>query len=213
MSTRALLELIGWIGSALVVLSLAQARVWRFRIMNFAGAILATFYNAVLGIWPFAAMNGVIAVIDAYWIVRLKRESQPSSDAYELVEVNHDDAFLAHFLKIHGADAQQYYPQFDPEQESLTNLFVMRGDETVGLVVIADADGEVATVSLDYVTERFRDLSPGKFVYTNSGLFERLAVDQVRSLGGDPDYLARMGFRADNGSWIRSVGQAGGASD
>ena len=53
MSTRAILEIIGWIGSALVVLSLAQARVWRFRVMNFAGAILAT-------LWPVAdASTGI----------------------------------------------------------------------------------------------------------------------------------------------------------
>ena len=209
MSTRAILELIGWIGSALVVLSLAQARVWRFRIMNFAGAVLATFYNAVLGIWPFAAMNGVIAVIDAYWIARLKRESRITSDAYELVEVRHDDALLAHFLKLHGEDARQYYPEFDAARPSQATVMVVRGDETVGVVVIADTVDQTAQVSLDYVTERFRDLSPGRFVYSNSGLFDRLGVDRVVSLGGDPDYLARMGFSQQNGSWIRKVKQAG----
>ena len=53
------------------MLSLAQARVYRFRVLNFAGAALGTMYNALLGIWPFAAMNAVITVIDAYWLVRL----------------------------------------------------------------------------------------------------------------------------------------------
>ncbi len=209
MSTRAILELIGWIGSAMVVLSLAQARVWRFRVMNFAGAVLATFYNAVLGIWPFAAMNGIIAVIDAYWMARLRRESQPTSEAYELVEVNHDDAFLAHFLKIHGDDARRHYPGYDPQAPTETNVLVMRGDETVGLVAIADTSDATARVTLDYVTERFRDFSPGKFVYTNSGLFDRLGVKRIVTAGGDPEYLRRMGFENRSGSWTRLVGQGG----
>lgn len=207
MSTRAILELIGWVGSVLVVLSLAQARVWRFRIMNFAGAVLATFYNAVLGIWPFAAMNGVIAVIDAYWIARLKRETQPTSTAYELVEVNHADAVLAHFLKNHIDDAQQFYPAFDPSKPTETNVLVMRGDEAVGLVVIDETSEDTAHVSLDYVTERFRDLSPGKFVYTNSGLFDRLGVTRIQADAGDPDYLQNMGFAKIDGAWTRSVYQ------
>ena len=40
MSTRVILEIFGWIGSGLIVLSLAQARVWRFRVMNFIGAVM-----------------------------------------------------------------------------------------------------------------------------------------------------------------------------
>lgn len=206
MSTRAILEVFGWISSLLVVLSLAQARVWRFRIMNFAGAALATVYNGLLGIWPFAFMNGIISIIDAYWMVRLRRESQLSSQAYELVEVNHDDAFLEHFLKIHGKDARRYYPDFDLGGPSQSTVLVMRGDETVGVVVIADTADETAHVTLDYVTERFRDFSPGKFVYSNSGLFDRLGVTRIRN-DGDPDYLRKMGFQRDDGVWTRLVRQ------
>ena len=90
MSTRTILEIFGWIGSGLIVLSLAQARVYRFRVLNFAGAALGTMYNALLGIWPFAAMNGVIAVIDVYWIWRLTRERH-DEQAYEVGEVGIDD--------------------------------------------------------------------------------------------------------------------------
>lgn len=207
MSTRAILELIGWIGSVLVVLSLAQARVWRFRIMNFAGAVLATFYNAVLGIWPFAAMNGVIAVIDAYWIARLKRESRLPSQAYELVEVHNDDAILGHFLKIHGEEAKAIYPHYSPETPNETNVVLMRGDEMVGLVVISETRDNTAHVSLDFVTERFRDFSPGKFVYSNSGLFDRLEATRIEILEGNPDYLQRMGFRREGSTWQRFVRQ------
>ena len=54
-------QIVGWGGSALVVLSLMQARVLRFRWLNLVGSVLATAFNAVFAIWPFVAMNGVIA--------------------------------------------------------------------------------------------------------------------------------------------------------
>ena len=44
------LEVVGWLGSVLVVLSLTLAGVWRFRVLNLVGAVIATGYNAVLGI-------------------------------------------------------------------------------------------------------------------------------------------------------------------
>ncbi|MCU0279841.1 MAG: hypothetical protein MUE31_13255 [Candidatus Nanopelagicales bacterium] len=210
MSTRAILEIFGWIGSGLIVLSLAQARVWRFRVMNFIGAVIATVYNAMLSIWPFAAMNLIIAVIDAYWIVKLNRERQPQSHPYDLLEVDHDDAYLQHFLTTHAADTKKFFPEFDPQAASASNVLVVRGDETVGVVTIAEIREGTADISLDYVTERFRDFSPGTFVYEDSGMFERLGVTRVTAPASAGEaYLKKMGFRDSSGAWVRDVAPTG----
>ncbi|HRY11722.1 MAG: hypothetical protein H6526_06090 [Actinobacteria bacterium] len=210
MSTRVILEIFGWIGSGLIVLSLAQARVWRFRIMNFVGAVIATVYNFLLEIWPFGAMNLIIAIIDAYWLVRLSRERRPESTAYDLLEVHHDDAFLRHFLGVHGKDAKRHFPDFDPDAASRSNVLVMRGDEAVGVVTIADIRDGTADISLDYVTERFRDFTPGTFVYQDSGMFERLGVRKIQApASAGEHYLKKMGFREDAGTWIREVAPTG----
>lgn len=209
MSTRTILEIFGWISSGLIVLSLAQARVWRFRILNFAGAALGTMYNALLGIWPFAAMNAVITVIDAYWMVRLSRERRPQSAAYDLLEVGADDAYLRHFLKVHSRDTKEHFPEFDPAEPTESNVLVMRGDETVGVVLIADTDDSTARLSLDYVTPRFRDFTPGKFVYDDSGIFERLGVRRIQAPRCDPGYLKKMGFHPEQGTWVREVSRPG----
>lgn len=206
MSTRVILEIFGWIGSGLIVISLAQARVWRFRVMNFIGAFIATFYNAFLSIWPFAAMNLVITVIDGYWLIRLNRERNVASEAYELVEVDHDDPYLQHFLKLHAEQTKHHFPDFDRSQPSRSSILVMRGDETVGVVAISDIADGTANVSLDYVTERFRDFSPGKYVYEDSGLFQRLGVHRIRApKARDEQYLRKMGFQQQDGAWLRDV--------
>ena len=96
-------QLVGWVGSALVVLSLMDARLVRFRWVNLVGAVLATAYNAVFGIWPFVVMNGAIAIIDVYWLWRLYSE-QHDEKVYEVVELAPDDAYLQHILKVHAVD-------------------------------------------------------------------------------------------------------------
>ncbi|MFV0254240.1 MAG: hypothetical protein ACK5H2_13010 [Beutenbergiaceae bacterium] len=75
-----LVEVFGWTGSVLVVLSLLLANQLKFRLWNLIGSGIATTYNAIFGIWPFVAMNFAIVVIDAYWIWRLKRAPEGSPE-------------------------------------------------------------------------------------------------------------------------------------
>lgn len=211
------LEIIGWAGSALVVASLAQARVLRFRVLNLVGAVLATGYNGVLSIWPFVAMNGVIAVIDVYWLVRLQRERHDDA-TYEVVEVDPEDAYLAHVLGVNLQDIRTFQPGFewDPSVPGRLAFLVLRGDETVGVVVVRDAGDGVGQVEIDYVTKRFRDFTPGEFVYRRSGVFADAGFRRLVAppdVADPQDYYARVGFRPDGGAWVREVAPAGTAGD
>jgi len=71
--TRTFLEIVGWIGSGLVVISLVVANQRTFRSLNLTGSLIATAYNMILGVWPAVGMNATIALIDLYWLLRLRR--------------------------------------------------------------------------------------------------------------------------------------------
>lgn len=207
--TRTLLEVVGWAGSALVILSLAQARVLRFRVLNFAGAVLAVGYNTVLAIWPFAAMNLVIAVIDVYWLRRLLSERDDPA-AYSVVEVPADDAYLAHVIGVHLEDIRRFQPTYAaPSGDAARWAFLVQRDaETVGAVVVRDEGAGDAVVELDYVTQRFRDFTPGQFVYQRSGVFAEHGVRRLvadAGLSTQTSYLRRVGFRPEDGAWVRDV--------
>jgi hypothetical protein len=203
------LEIVGWAGSLLVIVSLTQARVLRFRVLNLAGAVIATAYNAIVGIWPFAVMNGVIAVIDVYWLVRLQRERH-DEQVYGVLEVPSDDSVLRHLLDQHASDIARFHPTFAATDPAPSAAFVVvRRDELVGAVVVRSAGAGVGRVDLDYVTPRYRDFTPGEFVYRDSGVF---AAHGFRRLvvGGSPApesraYLERVGFRSTADGWVRDV--------
>ncbi len=207
--TRTVLEIIGWVGSALVILSLAQARVLRFRVLNLVGAALAVVYNVALAIWPFAVMNAIIAVIDVYWLRRLRSERHDPA-AYSVVEVGPTDGYLAHLLGVHLADIRTFQPSYDVPLDTARRwaFLVQREAETVGAVVVRDNGDGSANVELDYVTPRFRDCTPGEFVYATSGVF---AAHGLRRLVADPElatqtsYLTRVGFVDDGGQMVREV--------
>jgi hypothetical protein len=203
------LEIIGWAGSVLVVVSLAQARVLRFRLLNLAGAVLATGYNLMLSIWPFAAMNAVIAAIDVYWLLRLHRERHDAS-TYQVVGLAPTDGFLAHVMRLHLPDIQGFQPgaRWDPDAPGRCAFLVLRRDQTVGVVIVRDEGGGVGQIEIDYVTAPFRDFTPGEFVYRQGGAlaargFHRvIAPDDMPSASG---YYPRVGFRREDGHWVREV--------
>lgn len=201
-------QIVGWAGSALVVLSLMQARVLRFRWLNLVGSVLATAFNAVFAIWPFVAMNGVIAVINVYWLRRLVHERHDEA-VYSVVRLAPDDAYLAHVMTVHAADIAGYRssPPTAPDAAEQMAFLVVRGDETVGVVLVSDLGDGVGHVDLDWVTPRFRDFTPGEFVYRQSGVFAARGFRRLVTSGGpgQTDYLARVGFERAGEQWVREV--------
>ncbi|HEX2806809.1 MAG TPA: hypothetical protein VHN80_11635, partial [Kineosporiaceae bacterium] len=203
------LEVVGWAGSALVIYSLTQARVLRFRRLNLVGAVLATGYNTLLSIWPFAMMNLVIAAIDVYWLYRLHGERHDAS-TYEVVQVDATDAYFDHVLRLHLTDVRAFQPEFDwdPSAPDRSVFLVLRRDETVGMVVVHQVTEGIGQIELDYVTPRFRDFTPAEFVYRPGGV---LAERGFRRLLAPPDvvapatYYPRVGFHLDGGSWVCDV--------
>jgi len=67
-------QAIGWIGSALVVFSLTRSNILRLRWLNLAGGAVSAIWNALAGIWPFAAMNLAICIINIYWLIKIQKE-------------------------------------------------------------------------------------------------------------------------------------------
>lgn len=189
-------DALGWFGSALLVVSLLQARILRLRVLNTVACVILVVFNALVGVWPMVAMNVVLAGINVWFIVRMLTERR-GEEAYTVLEVGEDDVYLRHFLSVHAADVARFFPRFRPGDGRMAYL-VQHGDETAGVIVLRDAGGGTAQVELDYVTPRFRDLAPGEFVYRRSGLFGAKGFRRVLTAPGMVEpYYDRLGFARD----------------
>ena len=194
----------GWGGSALLVFSLMQARVLRFRLLNLVASALLTAFNLILGIWPMVAMNVVVGAINVRFIVKLMRESHDEA-AFDVLRVRPDDIYLAHVLRVHGTEIAKFQPDFDGSRSGSTAYLVQKGDETVGVVVLR-VEGDTAHVQLDYATPRYRDFSPGEFVWRRSGLLEELGVRRVVTSPAMLNaYYDSVGFHREGESYVLEV--------
>jgi hypothetical protein len=199
------LDVLGWGGSALLVYSLLQASVLRLRILNAIACIILIVFNAALSVWPMVGMNAVLVAINLYFIAKLLRERHDES-VFKVLEVGPADEYLRHTLRVHGADILKFNPSFVHDPSSTHDAFlVQKGDETVGVVLLRE-EGETAHVLLDYVTPRFRDFSPGEFVWRRSRLLSERGIRRVITPPGMVGaYYDRLGFRREGDSWQLEV--------
>jgi hypothetical protein len=197
------LEVVGWLGSAVIVWSLLQTQLSRLRIFNLVGAVLLVAYNLILGIWPMVGLNVVLAAINVWYLVRSVREKHDAA-AFEVLEVDSDDTFLRHVLRVHGADILKFNPTFvhDPFAHDAAYL-VLKGDETVGVVVLRQEEDATARILLDYVTPRYRDLAPGEFVFGPEGPLRARGLRRV-TVPEDmvEPYYERLGLRREGNTYL-----------
>ena len=196
------LDVLGWGGSALLVYSLLQARVLRFRTLNLLASTILMIFNAFIEVWPMVAMNAVLAGINVYFIIRLVRE-------------RHDDTGVRRDRGRHrrplpaprARRSRRRHPRFQPDLDWRPGpdrhaFVVVKGDETVGVVLLR-ADGDVARIALDYVTPRYRDFSPGEFVWRRSGVLRERGFSRVVTPPGMVGaYYDRLGFRREGGTFV-----------
>lgn len=190
------LDALGWAGSALLVWSLLQARLLRLRALNLIGSLVLLVFNALIEVWPMVALNAVLAGINIFYLVRLLR-TRHDEKTYQVVEVEAEDNLLRHVLELHAGEIAAFFPGFGWRPGRLAFL-VLRGDEIVGVVLVRDGGNGVAQVELDYVTQRFRDFTPGEFVYKRSRLFTEHGFRKVVT---PPNmvtpYYGRLGFQRE----------------
>ncbi len=76
-------ELLGYAGTALVVLSFISRSMFRLRLLNAVGAMIITVYALLIDAWPMVWLNGLLAAINGYHLFLLVRDRKRSGAASE----------------------------------------------------------------------------------------------------------------------------------
>ena len=82
------IEVFGWIGSGLLVVSLLQGKMLRLRVINSIASVMLVLYNVLVETWPMVGMNAAVILINVWHIVRIMRERRAEADATDSVATN-----------------------------------------------------------------------------------------------------------------------------
>ena len=95
-----MIEMIGYLGSALVVVSMLMSSVVKLRVINTIGSGIFAAYALMIHSYPTALMNGFLIGINVYNLIKLSRKDK----SYDLVDGVEDDGLLRYLLDYYRED-------------------------------------------------------------------------------------------------------------
>lgn len=200
------IEVIGYIGSVLVAVSLMMKSLLRLRVINLFGATFFMTYGILLEAYPVAFLNGLIVCIDLYYLYQMWRQK----DFFTFMEVKPTSDYLRTFVEFYRDDISSIIPNYTYHVEDpLICFFILRNMVPAGLF-IAKVEGDQAHVKLDYVIPNYRDFKVARFIFEeNSMFFIQRGILRFVSEGGSDfhrKYLERMGFVRSRGMYVHEIG-------
>lgn len=195
MESQQVLEIVGYVASVLVAVSLMMSSILKLRLINLAGSAAFVVYGALIGAYPVAVVNLLIVFINLYYL----RQMLASREYFKLLRVRPDSEYLRAFLDFHAAEIQRFVPGFAyaPHGDQLA-VFVLRDLVPAGLFIGETDGGGTLRVMLDFVIPQYRDFKTGRYVFQDQAAFFReRGIREIVSEAGSAthtQYLRRMGF-------------------
>lgn len=196
MDTPVLYEIIGYVASVLIAVSLMMSAIVRLRIINMIGAATFCVYGILIGAVPVAAMNGFIVLINIYYLTRMLGDRE----YFRMLRVSPDSEYLRAFLDFHREEIRRFQPDFNfqPGDNDIC-AFILRDMVPGGLIIGTPGSGGVMTLHLDFVIPRFRDFKISKYLFNEEKDFLRgQGIRKLVTHAGEKShsaYLQRVGFR------------------
>ena len=201
MSTATIYEIIGYVGSGLVLVSFLMTSVVKLRLVNCVGGIIFALYAMLIRSYPTMIMNICLVLINLYYLWKL-RNSEPN---YRMVSLPPVGGYVEAFLREHREDIAKCFPGRNWTDEELNRAWlVCHGDTAAGLLLGREENGTL-DVALDYSTPVYRDSSEGRY------LVEHLPQEGLRLLRyehaeeGHVPYLQKLGYEKKAGFWERRL--------
>ena len=198
------LEIFGYIGSALVVVSLLMASVVKLRIINTIGSVISGTYALIIGSFPLALMNISLIIINLYYLYKLLKTKQQ----FEIVAGNGNDSFVKYFVDRNKKDIEVFFPgvEFENAENEVAYMVCCNGNPA-GVLLGKDLGNGVLDVLVDYSAPAYRDCSVGAYLYANLGEYgvKKLVFTQNKA-DDHVSYLTKMGFENVDGKFVKNIG-------
>ena len=190
--------LIGYLASALIVVSLTMTSVVRLRIFSLLGSITFVVYGALIDSAPILITNVLIAGINVWF---LRREFDPSSGrgvGLGASRIRPDSPFLRDFVDFHLIDIHRFQPDFVLTSNDDVEAWLLTRESLPAGLLIGRRDDDTLTIDLDYVLGAYRDSRLGRWLFgPGAAIFRRDGIAVLRSHGSSDThrkYLERIGF-------------------
>ncbi len=199
-------EILGYVASVIVAISLMMSSIVKLRWLNLLGAALFSLYGFLIGALPVGFLNLFIAIADIYYLYKI----YSTADAFEILNLSGDmeKGWFSVFLNEYREEIVKLFPDFTLTDDMKT-VIILRNMVPVSVFSGRVTEQGVFHADIDYVLPQYRDFKTGTFLYGDKhGFFEDNKISKVITSSNDPlhdKYLKKMGFEINDELWERFV--------
>lgn len=197
-----IIEMIGYTGSLLVLVSFLMVSVVKLRIVNTIGSLIFMIYALIIRSYPTAVMNFCLVLINLRY---LYKTSKTDEKEYDLVTVNKTDRFLKYLLEVYHDDILSFFPNADLSLKDVNRIYVVCHENKPVGITAGNKEEKSLALTLDYVTPEYRDFSIGNYLF---GKLKEEGLQEVIFTGDTAfhqEYLTKFDFREKDGAYVKKL--------
>jgi N-acetylglutamate synthase-like GNAT family acetyltransferase len=189
-----IVEWIGYIASAIILVSLLMSSILRLRWINLVGSVIFAVYGYLIGSIPVLIMNMGIVAVNSYYLSRI----YGSKEKFELLPIDKNSEYYSMFMEYNKKEIQKFFitDEFTLTENSI-GFYILRDLIPAGIFIGRKKD-DILEVDLDFVMPAYRDFKTGQFVYKDSILvFKEKGISRITASAKHVEhhnYLMKMGF-------------------
>lgn len=188
-----MVEIFGIVASLVIFISLAMTSIIKLRWINTLGCIFFVIYGFMIGSVATTFLNIGIAIMNLFYLKRL----YSIKENFQLVEAERNSEYFKFFIDHNSEDFANFF-----EKYALENMdrmyYLIRNNSTVGILGWREK-GEEIVIEIDYVTNEYRDLKFGKYLFEeNLQFFKDMGYKKIVQIAKVPkhkEYVEKIGFK------------------
>lgn len=193
------IEIIGYLASILVAVSLMMSSIVRLRWLNLAGGLTFSCYGFLIGAYPVAGVNAFIACINIYFLIKIYR-TQVEFNVIKSGAESGQSGYISFFLERYNNDIKNFFPDFDLfKNDEKREYYLLTDQETVvGILSGIRLNESHFQIDLDLVTPTYRDARLGNYLFgSNNHFADKYKLSKVTANAqseANRRYLKGIGF-------------------
>lgn len=194
MNTQMIIEIVGYVGSALVLVSFLMTSVFKLRIVNTIGSFIFMVYALIIHSYPTAIMNFCLVLINLHFLWKMRHTGKK----YDLVKVEDTDHYLQYILGRQEEDIKKCFPGIeltsDEDLSKVNDAYIVTCEGAPVGITLGKHEDDVFDLLLDYSFPEYRDFSIGEFLCKS---LKSLGIKRLVYSGPTEHhmaYLNKMGF-------------------
>ena len=194
-----MIELVGYIASVLLAISLLVTNDLQFRWLNTGGCFAFIAYGGLIGAFPIILTNAILLFINLFYLIKIYR----TEEAFDFLEFKYGDEMIRKFMSFHQNDINNYFPEFGIDEQGNDVSFAVLRDLVIANIFVAQLSNDgTAAVKINYTVPKYRDYKVGRFIFEKERKYliskgvKQVFYNKVFNMQHER-FLKRMGFKKE----------------